>query len=585
MFRLFILMMAFALSTASTFAKKDEITIQLIETSDVHGAFFPYDFIDRKPMQGSMARVSTLVKQLREQHGADNVYLFDNGDILQGQPLSYYYNYIRLERENIAASVLNYLKYDAATVGNHDIETGHTVYDSWIKATKCPMLGANVINNATNAPYLLPYTICRKANGIKVCVIGLLTPAIPHWLEERLWEGMRFENMMDVARTTIEQVRQTEKPDVIVGLFHSGWEGGIRTATYEEDASRRIAEEVDGFDVIFFGHDHTPHQSIVKNVAGREVLCLNPANNAQRVAIAEITLKKNTQPSEAQPQAFLITKRIGQLADVRQEKIDDDFMTHFKREVEEVKAWASTEIGTFEQTIYSKDCFFGSSAFNDLILDLELKITQADIAFNAPLMFNSTIKAGAITIADMFKLYKYENQLYVMMMTGEEIRKYLEMSYAQWTNTMTSPDDHLLLLAPTKNDAQRLGLKNFFFNFDSAMGIDYTVDVRKPQGEKITILRMSNGEPFEEHKWYKVAINSYRGNGGGELLTQGAGIPKEELRSRIVWRSELDQRHYLMKEIEKAKHLNPQPHNNWRFVPEEWVRPAIERDRQLLFGK
>ncbi|MBR6441877.1 MAG: 5'-nucleotidase C-terminal domain-containing protein, partial [Bacteroidales bacterium] len=114
-------------------------------------------------------------------------------------------------------------------------------------------------------------------------------------------------------------------------------------------------------------------------------------------------------------------------------------------------------------------------------------------------------------------------------------------------------------------------------------GIDYEVDVTKPDGEKVHILRMSNGEPFDPEKWYNVAVNSYRGNGGGELLTKGAGIPQEELKNRIIYQSEHDQRYYLTEEIKKMGRLNPQPHHNWRFVPEEWAVPAIARDRKLLF--
>ncbi|WP_028896394.1 bifunctional UDP-sugar hydrolase/5'-nucleotidase [Prevotella sp. HUN102] len=585
MIRFIFAIMAILLSGADGFAQKKEITIQLVETTDVHGSFFPYDFINRKNMPGSMARVSTYINNLRREKTPDNVYLMDNGDILQGQPISYYYNYVKPEKKNIAASVLNYMKYDVSTVGNHDVETGHSVYDKWIKELDCPMLGANIIDTKTNKPYLLPYYNIIKGNGVKVTVIGMLTPAIPNWLEERLWSGLRFEEMVACARKTIEEVKQKEHPDVIVGLFHSGWDGGIRTPEYTEDAAKMVAEQVSGFDVVFFGHDHTPRNTTVLNPDGKEVLCLDPANNAQKVAVAEITLQANPRKMAKKGKRFSIVKKEGKLIDVSKMEIDKAFMAHFQDDINEVKQWADREIGTFEQTIYSKDCYFGSSAFNDLIQELQMKITNADISFNAPLQFNSSIKAGPITVAEMFKLYKYENQLYVMRMTGKEIHNYLEMSYNLWVNTMQSPDDHILLLSDTKNDAQRLGFKNFSFNFDSAMGIDYEVDVTKPEGGKVKILKMTNGEPFDENKWYNVAVNSYRGNGGGELMTKGAGIPKDSLQSRIVWRSELDQRHYLMDEISKAGKLNPQPHNNWRFVPTEWTEPAIARDRKLLFGE
>ena len=130
-----------------------------------------------------------------------------------------------------------------------------------------------------------------------------------------------------------------------------------------------------------------------------------------------------------------------------------------------------------------------------------------------------------------------------------------------------------------------MGFKNFSFNFDSATGIDYEVYVTKPDGQKVRILQLSNGQPFDEGRWYRVAVNSYRGNGGGELLTKGAGIPRDSLQGRIVWESEKDQRYYLMQEIERLGTINPKAHNNWRFVPEAWTKPAAERDRKLLFGE
>ncbi len=568
--------------SSSTMAQQKDVTIKLIETTDVHGSFFPYDFITRKPKSGSMARVYTLVEELRKKDGKDNVYLLDNGDILQGQPISYYYNYVVPEKTNIAASVLNYMGYDVATVGNHDIETGHKVYDKWFKELKFPILGANIIDTKTNKPYILPYYTIKKKNGIKVCVIGMLTPAIPNWLKESIWRGLRFEEMVSCAKRTMAEVKMREKPDVIVGLFHSGWDGGIKTPEYDEDASKKVAKEVPGFDIVFFGHDHTPHSSIEKNIIGKDVICLDPANNAQRVAIATLTLRPKTVKGKRQ---YTVTKATGELVDVKELKADEAFIQHFQPEIDAVKAWSDQVIGRFKNTIYSKDSYFGNSAFNDLILNLELEITKADIAFNAPLLFNASIEAGPITVADMFNLYKYENNLCTMRMTGKEIRKHLEMSYDLWCNTMKSPEDHLLLLSNTQNDAQRLGFKNFSFNFDSAAGIDYEVDVTKPDGQKVRILRMSNGEPFDENKWYTVAVNSYRANGGGELLTKGAGIPRDSLKNRIIWESPKDQRHYLMEEIKKAGVMNPQPNHNWKFIPETWTVPAAARDRKLLFGE
>ena len=555
-------------------AQDKTIEIRIIQTSDVHGCFFPYDFIDRKPAEGSLARVSSYIKRLRNAYG-DNLLLFDNGDILQGQPTCYYCNYVKPELPNVAASVINYLGYNAQTVGNHDIETGHAVYDKWISEVKCPMLGANITDTRTGKPYLKPYEIF-VCDGVRVAVIGMITPAIPNWLNKQLWEGLRFENMTESAKLWIEQVKAKEHPDVIIGLFHSGRDGGITTGSYAENATLSIAKNIPGFDIILYGHDHKSNKESVTCIDGSKVLCLNPSSNANYVCDATIRLNI----CNGKVTGKTIT---GDVCDIRKETVDEDFMSHFKNDIDSVQAFVNRKIGTFRHSIHTRDSYFGNSAFCDFIHELQLKITGAEISFNAPLSFDTSINAGDVTVGDMFNLYKYENQIYVIRMTGKEIHDYLEMSYSLWSNTMTSPDDHIMLLEKNGNGRNGYGFKNLAFNFDSAAGIDYEVDVTKPNGSKIKILRMSDGTPFDENKWYTVAMNSYRGNGGGELLTKGAGIPHDSISSRIIYESERDQRYYLTKEIEKAGNVDPQPGNNWRFVPEEWTVPAIKRDKKLLF--
>ena len=573
-----ILAAILTLTPMATTAKNKTVTLRILQTSDVHGCFFPYNFIERKPMKGTLARVSTYVNQLRQKHGS-NVILLDNGDILQGQPTCYYSNYVKPEIPNVAAEVVNYLGYDAETMGNHDVETGHAVYDKWIKEVKCPMLGANIVDTHTGKPYVKPYTIVER-DGVKVAILGLLTPAIPNWLSEELWSGLRFDEMVSCAKKWMDHLRKHEHPDVVVGLFHSGHEGGIVTEQYEEDASLRVAREVPGFDLVLFGHDHRQYNNIVRNVEGRDVVCLDPSSNALMVAEATIALTMDKR-------GRVKDKKVeGCLTSVADLPVDQAYVTHFEATIDSIRTYVERPIGEFESTIYTRDCYFGNSAFSDFIHDLQLRFTGADISLNAPLSFDTHIQAGTVHMSDMFNLYRYENQLYVLRMTGEEVRKHLEMSYDLWVNTMHSPDDHIMLLSnDDSDDKQRFRFKNLAFNFDSACGIDYEVDVTKPDGEKVRILRMSNGQAFEPDKWYNVAMNSYRGNGGGELLTKGAGIPPEELKNRVIFRSERDQRYYLTEEIEKAGRLNPQAHHNWRFVPEEWTIPAIARDRQIIFGK
>ena len=569
------------MTTATAQPANKTVRLKVIETSDVHGHFFPWDF-----MEGTLARANTYINRQRQEYG-DRLLLIDNGDILQGQPCVYWTNYVMPEDENLAASVVNYMRYDAETVGNHDIEPGHKVYDKWIREVRCPVLGANIVREGAKdgdaTPRniytgLKPYSVHYR-DGVKICIIGMLTPAIPNWLNQSIWKGMEFEEMTSCAKKWIKYIKDTERPDLIFGLFHSGLNGGIKTPEYEEDGTESVAREVPGFDIIFFGHDHQVHNEWITNTAGQRVLCIDPSCYVNNVAEAEIELTYKN--------GHLVKKNInGRIVDVRDEEVDQQMMTHFKPQIDAVKQYVGRKIGRFEQPVYSRDGFFGNSAFTDLIHNLQLQISKADISFNAPLAFNSVIQAGDVTQADMFKLYRFENLMFVLRMTGEEVRRHLEFSYDMWTNTMKSADDHALRLNEnSKADQQRTGFQYYTFNFDSAAGIDYEVDLTKPDGQKVKILRMSNGEPFDEQKWYKVVMNSYRANGGGELLTRGAGIPKDSLESRVLFHTDLDQRHYLTLEIEKMGSINPQPNHNWRFVPEEWVKPALRRDSIQVFGR
>ena len=565
------------------------IKLKVIETSDVHGHFFPYDFMEKRPLKGTLARVNTYVKKQREQYG-QRLLLIDNGDILQGQPCVYWSNYVMPQDDNLSAAVVNYMQYDAETVGNHDIEPGHKIYDKWIREVRCPVLGANIIQKEQpdagklggrpTQVYgeLQPYSV-HYVEGVKIVIIGMVTPAIPNWLTESTWKGIEFEEMVSCAKKWVKYVKETERPDLIFGLFHSGKEGGIITDDYEEDATAAVAREVPEFDIIFFGHDHQVHNEWIKNVSGKETLILDPSCYARNVAEAEIELTYRN--------GHLVKKDIkGDIVDMRNEEIDQQMVAHFQPQIDQIKTYIDRKIGSFERPVYARDCFFGNSAFIDLVHNLQLEISKADISITAPLSFNTVIKAGDITQADMFKLYRFENLMYILRMTGEEIRKHLEFSYDMWGNTMTSPDDHALRLnEASKEDTQRTGFQYYTFNFDSACGIDYEVDLTKPDGQKVRILQMSNGQPFDEKKWYKVVMNSYRANGGGELLTRGAGIPKDSLGSRVLFCTDMDQRYYLTQEIERLGTVNPKPNNNWRFVPEEWVQPALKRDSLQLFGR
>lgn len=562
---------------AQTVTKNVEFSI--VETSDVHGNYFPYDFINAKPGEGSLSRISTFVKQLRQKKGNHRVLLVDNGDILQGQPSAYYYNYVDTTGAHLCARMLNDMGYLCATLGNHDVETGHAVYDKWMDECGFAVLGANVYNRSEQRPYLTSY-IQEEVDGVRIAVLGLITPTIPQWLPEYLWANLDFKDATETAKRIVPIMRRAAKADVVVVLIHSGVGPEHSQSRMLDHCAYQIAEQVPDVDVVFCGHDHrVANREILNDSTQQKVLVLNPGANAMRVAQADFTLGLDAKGK-------VVKKQIkGKVVDIKEQTPDQEFLNKFQKDFEAVKQYTSQVIGYNKTNLDTRESFFGPSPFVDYIHSIQLAATGADISFAAPLSFDAAIPAGPIKMADLFNLYKYENQLLVLQLSGQEIKRYLEESYSIWTNQMQSPSDHFLLFRADLDKAlepwQRL--QHSSYNFDSAAGLNYTVDVRKPKGEKVTILSMADGTAFDLQKQYRVAVNSYRANGGGGLLTKGAGIPLEKLKSRVLWTSDREMREYLRRDIARQSEINPHSINNWKFIPEDWVQQAATRDANILF--
>lgn len=559
-------------------AQEREVKLKIVETSDVHGSYYPYDFIAQRDAPGSLARVSSFVKEQRQVYG-NGLILLDNGDFLQGQPPAYYYNYMDTVATHVGAEMLDFMGYDAANMGNHDVETGRAVFERWAAQCHFPVLGANIVEEATGKSRFKPYIILER-EGVRVAVLGLITPAIPMWLPKGLWAGLRFDDMEQTARRWMKVLREEEHADVVVGLFHAGKDPYLMGGKYRENASVEVARRVPGFDVVLMGHDHVRACMKVANVEGDSVLLVNPASNALTVACVDITLKLGN--------GKVVGKQVeGMLADVSHLQPDEDFLCRFQPQRDAVQTFVSKRIGRLTESISTRPAYFGPSAFVDLIHELQLEIGDAQISLAAPLSFDTQIAAGDVWVSDMFKLYKYENLLYTMRLTGQEVHDALEMSYSLWTTQMRSPADHLLLLRGERQDAsvERASFQYPSYNFDSAAGIRYTVDVTKPAGQRVHIISMADGTPFDPAKEYRVAVNSYRGNGGGELLTKGAGIPQEALADRIIRSTDKDLRFYLMQYIERKGTVVPRKLNLWKFIPEDWAAEAAKRDYEYLFGK
>jgi 2',3'-cyclic-nucleotide 2'-phosphodiesterase/3'-nucleotidase len=551
--------------------QSNEVHIKFLQTSDIHGNFFPYDFIEKKPAKGSLSRIYTYVKQERAKLG-DKLLLLDNGDILQGQPTAYYYNFIDTTSVHLAARMMQFMGYKAVSMGNHDIETGPAVYDRFVKSCSFPCLAANAIRENSEDSYFTPYYIYETEN-VRIAVLGMITPAIPTWLPKNLWRDMYYTDIRSTAQKWVPYLKEKEKADIIVGLLHLGTESRIVATGIDEGGGEDLAYSVPGFDIVMLGHDHRSMCKKFTNIAGGSVVIINPGAGGNLLSEVEIIVNKDNKLSK---------QCNGRLVDVNDFEPDKKFLETFQADYDKVLAFVSDKIAVSAETFSSRDAYFGPSAFVDLIHRIQLDLTEADVSFAAPLSFDTEIKAGDILVSDMFKLYKYENFLYNMTLTGQEIKDFLEYSYGIWINRMMSPEDHLLQIK--ENQPEKYRFVNASYNFDSAAGISYTVDVSKPAGQRIKIgKKLKNGKTFDLKTEYLVAINSYRGNGGGGHLTEGAGISPEQLTSRIKTATSVDLRYYMMQWMRKKKSVNPEIISNWKFVPEKWAKPAGERDYKLLF--
>ena len=580
-----------------------EVNFTIVQTTDVHGMIFPYNFITDKEENTSMAHVSSYLKQLKNE--GKIVLLLDNGDSLQGQPTVYYYNFVATNEPHIWSEVLNYMNYDVVGVGNHDVEAGHSVYDKLAKELKAPLISANLVDERSKKPYFEPYTIVEK-NGVKIALLGMIEPAIDRQLPKVLYEGLATEDMVESAKKWVKVIKEKENPDMIIGLFHAGANYTDDKETFKnENASQLVAEQVDGFDLILVGHDHQGWSGLgydegtkqktkeVKGPSGKSVPIFGGVNAARYIVSVDVSMQYN-KDNKAWDIKFK-----GDLLDPSQFEPDTEFLDKFASARENIVKWVGRDIGNLNTKLTSDEAMFGDSYFLSFIHNLQFIIAErelgekADISFSAPLSKDAVLNNGVVKVKDMFSLYPYENFFYVMKLTGKQIKDAMEYSYGRWFNTMNNVNDHLIAF---KKDADgELIFNNRYnsydtvtptYNYDSYAGLNYTVDVTKPNGEKVIIESFSDGRPFELDKEYKVAINSYRGSGGGGHLTQGSGIDLKTLQNMdlVLKSTDKDLRYYIINWFEEQNGaINVEKLNNWKVVPEDYVQAGKKKDYKLLY--
>ena len=464
-----------------------------------------------------------------------------------------------------------YMGYDAIAVGNHDIEAGHAVYDkvaAQLRAHGIPFMAANALDDDDN-PYFASYEVFHRG-GMKVVVIGFTNPNMEAWLDEPIWEGIEFESLIPCVQEWVDKVREKEHPDVVVVLTHSGT--GEGNGSILESQGLDLLESLQGVDILVCSHDHRPF------IAQKdETWLINGGARAGNVGHAVVSMSKES------------GKKVrGEYVRMDKNKVDEKMKEHFRPAFEAVKAFTLQPVGTLAVDLHTRDAYTGMNDYAALIHMVQLEASGAQISFMAPLTFDGTVSAGQVIFNDMFTIYPFENQLYVVKMKGSEIKDYLEYSYDNWIQT---PGEHVLKISDApdpRTGAQRWSFVGRTYNFDSAAGLVYTVDVTKPYGKRVKITSLANGAPFKQDEMYTVAMTSYRASGGGEILQKGAGLSKDEVDDRIQERLP-EIREMVYQYFKKHGTVGTQDFGNravlgeWHFVPEKLVNPLFEQDLALIF--
>lgn len=546
--------------------------IHVITTGDTHGAWFDRSYVDNETVSTSLMSVMHYVDSVRNAVGRRNVILLDAGDFLQGDNAPFYYNYVRTDVQHLYSRIVSYMGYDAVVAGNHDFETGHPVYErvaADFRKEGIPFLAANAVSMETGEPLFQEYTVLHKG-GRKVLVLGLTNANMREWLSESAISGIDFLSLEDCAQQLVDKAVEAEHPDVVIVLTH--------TATGEGNGSELESEGLDllktlkGVDLIVAAHDH--RTTVVEK---NGTVLVNSGSKAGYVTHTVIYRGETRN----------ITR--GRVVRLDKNSVDARMEARFARYFDEVRGFTLRPVGTLTEDIYTREAFRGMSPYINLVHTVQLSAPEAEISVAAPLSYNQHIRKGELLYNDMFSIYPYENQLIILRMTGGELRRFLEYSYNRWIDT---PGEHILEISNNpdpRTHSARWSFNNRSYNFDSAAGINYTVDVTRPYGERVKISSLADGRGFDEDAWYNVAMTNYRANGGGNTIIDGAGISRNDVEDRTVARYP-EIRDMVYRYIQEHGTISPETVSDkavlgeWKFIPEELAGPLMDKDMKLLFN-
>lgn len=577
-----LLAAAAALTLASCSALKNgEYNLTLVSTGDGHGRWFSRPLTDGGNARGSMMSQSKLVNDIRAEKGEDNVILIDAGDNFLGNTAAFYYDYADTVSPYLYPRLAAYMKYDAVVAGHSDFEAGHRVYDraaEGFRKAGIPFLAGNAIDKSTGKSYFHSASIVKK-NGVKVAILGYTNADNARLMDKSAYSGIEFKSLIPLVQQAVDDIRKKEKPQVVIVVAHTA--AGKGEGDNPEKQGIDLYQSLRDVDFVVAAHDHGS-----KVMNADSIVLMQSGRGGQTAGVGDIKLvvKGGKVISRS-----LTAKTVSLSATDVDKAMEEKFTPEFNA----VKAFASSKVGAIVKPMISREFYWGQCDYMNFLHTLALTWTYpVDISLGATLLIDGMVDAGDVTFNDINGVYPYENKLVVLRMTGEEVRKYLEASYDLWIDTVVEPGDgHVLKMKESKDwgtGKMVWKLAKSPANFDSAAGICYTVDVRKPYGSRVSISGMADGSEFSLDKQYSVGITTYRAVGSGGLLKAAGLDSAEAVEDRIIYRGPEFRTilyEYLKRNgcIDPAVTGDPKVVGSWKFLPES-AADGIRRDVEMLYG-
>ncbi|MFD9484246.1 bifunctional metallophosphatase/5'-nucleotidase [Streptomyces sp. NPDC059991] len=527
-------------------------SFSVMGTTDLHGNVFNWDYFTDKEFDDKahndigLAKISTLVEQVRKEKGRHNTLMIDAGDTIQGTQLSYYYAKVdpitaKHGPVHPMAQAMNAIGYHAAALGNHEFNYGIPVLRKFEEQCRFPLLGANALDAKTLKPAFQPYVIKRlctpHGRDVRVAILGLTNPGIAIWDKANVSGKMVFPGLEEQAAKWVPKLRSMGA-DVVIVAAHSGSSGTSSYGDqlpYIENAAALVAEQVPGIDAILVGHAHVeiPEYRVKNKQTGKDVVLSEPLKWGQRLTVFDFDL--------VWEKGHWAVERAGSKVLNSSAAVEDPKIVRLlSDEHKKVVAYVNQVIGTSKAAMTTAEAAWKDEPIIDLINAVQVDTVKAALAGGAyaalPVLsqascFSRTavIPSGQVTIKDAAGLYPFENTLEARLLTGAQLKDYLEFSARYYVQTAAGAPVDTSKLTNADNTPD--------YNYDAVSGLTYDIDIAKPAGARISNLAFQ-GKPLDPAAQFVLAVNNYRANGGGNF-PHVAGAKQlwansEEIRNTII---------------------------------------------------